>query len=135
YLVVRLGDDLVRAQGARTQFAFSAIDLHDSLQGAPPPTTAKRIWRKLSLGNLRPEEQGWVKFLLLLPVGALAVSVFRTVIGINTFGTFGPALLGLVCRDLSDFPWALGIFVGIMLAGWVIRRRLDRYNLLMVPRI
>ena len=63
------------------------------------------------------------------------VCVFRTVIGITTFGTFGPALLGLVCRDLHDFPWALGIFVGIMLTGWIIRRLLDRYHLLMVPRI
>ena len=49
------------------------------------------MWRKMTLGNLRPEEQFWMKFLLLLPVGALVVSIFRTVIGIPTFGTFGPA--------------------------------------------
>ncbi len=138
YLVLQLGDDPVRGQGARLRATgFTVADLHDSLSpaGAPPPSAARRLWRKMSLSNLRPEEQAWVKFLLLLPVAALVVSIFRTVVGINTFGTFGPALLGLVCRDVGDFPWALGIFVSIMLAGWLIRKRLDHYHLLMVPRI
>jgi len=137
YLVLQLGDEPVRGVGARLRAThFAVADLHDSLApGAAPPSAARRVWRKLSLGNLRPEEQAWVKFLLLLPVAALVVSIFRTIIGITTFGTFGPALLGLVCRDVSDFPWGLGIFVGIMLTGWVIRRALDRYHLLMVPRI
>jgi transglutaminase-like putative cysteine protease len=137
YLVLQLGDQPVSSKGARVRgFRFTVADLHESLsEGAPPPSTARRIWRKMSLANLRPEEQAWVKFLLLLPVAALVVSVFRTVVGISTFGTFGPALLGLVCRDVSDFPWALGLFIAIMLTGWVIRRVLDRYHLLMVPRI
>jgi len=137
YLVLDLGNQPVRGEEARFQVRYAVTDLHESLapEGAPPPSAAKRLWRKLSLVNLRPEEQGWVKFLLLLPVAALVVSVFRTVVGITTFGTFGPALLGLVCRDLSDFPWALGLFVGIMLFGWGVRRVLDRYHLLMVPRI
>jgi transglutaminase-like putative cysteine protease len=138
YLVWQLGDEPIRGKDARLRTTrFTVADLHDSLdpQGAPPPSAARRIWRKMSLGNLRPEEQVWVKFLLLLPVAALIVSIFRTIIGISTFGTFGPALLGLVCRDVSDFPWALSIFIGIMLTGWLIRKLLDRYHLLMVPRI
>jgi hypothetical protein len=137
YLVLQLGDQPVRGDGVRFQAGYAVADLHDSLapQGAPAPSLAKRVWRKLSLGNLRPEEQGWVKFLLLLPVAALVVSIFRTIIGINTYGTFGPALLGLVCRDVRDFPWALALFVGIMLAGWCLRRGLDRFHLLLVPRI
>src|SRR5260370_17063278 len=71
----------------------------------------------------------------MLPIGALTVSVFRTMIGITSFGTFGPVLIALVCRDPSDFPWAMGVFVAIMLTGWLVRRLLDRYHLLMVPRI
>jgi transglutaminase-like putative cysteine protease len=137
YLVLQLGDQPVRGEEARFNARYAVTDLHDSLapEGAPPPSAAKRLWRKMSLGNLRPEEQAWVKFLLLLPLAALIVSIFRTVVGITTFGTFGPALLGLVCRDLKDFPWALSLFVGIMLFGWCVRRVLDRYHLLMVPRI
>lgn len=137
YLVLRFGDRPVRGSGATFTAAFHATDLHNSLApgGGAPASLAKQIWRRLSLGNLRPEEQAWVQFLLLLPVAALAVSFFRTVIGITTFGVFGPALLGLVCRDPKDFPWALGLFVGILMAGWGVRKLLDRYHLLMVPRI
>lgn len=87
------------------------------------------------LSQLKQEEQDWVKFLLLLPVGALVVSIYRTVIGINTYGTFGPALLGLVSRELADLPWVLAVFSLVMLVGWGIRKILDAYHLLLVPRI
>ena len=137
HLVLQIGDNPVRAQGARVNTLYTVTDLHNSLapEGGPAPSTAKKIWRKMSLTNLRPEEQVWVKFLLMLPLGALVVSFFRTMIGITTYGTFGPILLALVCRNPSDFPWALGVFVAIMLTGWLVRRLLDRYHLLMVPRI
>ena len=58
-------------------FTWSVALLH-------PPTANRAVWVRL--------------FLLLLPIGALIVSVFRTVIGITTFGTFGPALL----RRIAD---------------------------------
>jgi uncharacterized membrane protein len=137
YLVLRLGDELVRARGARVSTTFTATDLHNSLASTatPAPTLAKRVWRKMSLANLRPEEQVWVKFLLLLPVAALVVCAFRTVIGITTFGTFGPALLGLVCRDPKELPGVLGVFMAIMMTGWGLRHVLDRYHLLVVPRM
>ena len=126
YLVLQLGDEPV--SGTRRPRSHDPLHRDRPARvavpsGAAPPSAARRFWRRLSLANLRPEEQVWVKFLLLLPVAALVVCIFRTVVGITTFGTFGPALLGLVCRDVSDFPWALGIFVGIMLTGWIIRKR------------
>src|SRR5262249_30549916 len=100
-----------------------------------PPSPAAIFWRKMSLYSLRPVEQHLVKFLLLLPLGALIVSVFRTVIGIPTFGTFSPALLGLAFLDLRALPWGLAIFVLTVLAGWGMRRVLDRYHLLLVARV
>lgn len=121
----------VDVQGVRT--APSATGT--SLRRSESPSAAKRFWHRLSPATLRLEEQAWVEFLLLLPVSALVVSFFRTVIGVTTFGVFGPALLGLVCRDPDDFPWALGVFMAILLAGWGVRRLLDHYHLLMVPRI
>jgi len=138
YLVLAVGEgDLIRAKGIRFQDSFTARDLHNSPdpEGGPPPSAMKVFWWKLSLSNLRPEEQTWVKFLLLLPPAALIVSLFRTMIGLTTFGTFGPALLGLVCRDLRDLPWGMAIFLLILLLGWGIRRFLDFYHLLLVPRI
>jgi transglutaminase-like putative cysteine protease len=138
YLILSLGDnDLVQGKNARARPRWRATRLHDSFEAALPavPVWVRSAWRRLTLGNLRPEDQEWVKFLLLIPVGALVVSFYRTVVGITTFGTFGPALLGLVCRDLKVMPWALSTFVGIMLVGWVVRRQLDRYHLLLAPRV
>ena len=93
-----------------------------------------RLWQRLSLHGLRPAEQHLARFLLLLPLAALIVSIFRTVIGMPTFGTFSPALLGLAFLDLKALPVGLPIFVLLILAGWGMRHLLDRFHLLQVPR-
>jgi 7 transmembrane helices usually fused to an inactive transglutaminase len=87
----------------------------------------------LSLATLPTAERHLVEFLLLLPVAALVICVFRNLIGIVSFGTFAPALVGLVFRDLKSLP-GLGVFVGLLLTGWLMRRVLDRFHLLQVPR-
>jgi hypothetical protein len=64
----------------------------------------------------------------------LIVCVFRNVIGLHSFGTFAPALVGLAFRDLHSMPGIL-VFAGILLVGWLMRRLLDSYHLLQVPRV
>ena len=82
---------------------------------------------------LPPAEQHLVEFLLLLPLAALIVCIFRNLVGLHTFGTFAPALVGLAFRQLHSLP-GLAIFLAILLAGWLMRRLLDRLHLLQVPR-
>src|SRR5438094_232827 len=69
YLVLQLGDNPVGANRARVTATFSMQELADasSPDGGSPPSLARRVWRKMSLTALRPEEQLWVKFLLVLP--------------------------------------------------------------------
>jgi hypothetical protein len=55
------------------------------------------------------------------------------VIGISSFGTFAPALVGLAFRDLHSLPGML-VFVSIVLIGWAMRRVLNGFHLLQVPR-
>jgi hypothetical protein len=55
------------------------------------------------------------------------------VIGIATFWTFGPALVGLVFREMGSL-FGIVVFAGLILAGWRCRRLLDRFHLLQVPR-
>jgi 7 transmembrane helices usually fused to an inactive transglutaminase len=86
-----------------------------------------------SLATLPAAERHLVEFLLLLPVAALVICVFRNLIGIASFGTFAPALIGLVFRDLQSLP-GLAVFVALLLTGWLMRRALDRFHLLQVPR-
>ncbi len=133
YLVLQLDDEpLVRSRGP-VQYGFTVQDLHQPTDD-DSPGTGPRLWQRLSLHGLRPAEQHLARFLLLLPLAALIVSIFRTVIGVPTFGTFSPALLGLAFLDLKALPVGLPIFVLVILVGWGLRHLLDRFHLLQVPR-
>jgi hypothetical protein len=93
----------------------------------------RRAFLAVSLYVLSPNDQELVRFLLLLPLAALIVCLFRNVIGLASFGTFAPALLGLAFREFHSMPGLL-VFVCIVLAGWLMRRVLNHYHLLQVPR-
>jgi transglutaminase-like putative cysteine protease len=137
YLVLNVGEqDVVRGGKSILKANFAAEKLVESSGGdADAPAWGSSFWRKLSLYRLRPPEQHLVRFLLLLPLAALIVSFFRTVIGLPTFGTFAPALMGMAFLDLDVLPWGLTAFAVLVLAGWALRRLLDRFHLLMVPRV
>src|SRR5262249_28480426 len=138
YLVLHIGEeDIVRCPGGECRYGFVVQELPRSAgrEDDPPVSLVRDFLQSLSLYNLRPADQHLVKFLLLLPLSALIVSLMRTVIGIATFGTFSPALLGLAFLDLKALPWGLTIFVLTVLVGWGMRRVLDRYHLLQVPRV
>lgn len=139
YLVLHVGDEeFLRGRGLQFQSGFTAQDLHDATrpdQDAAAPSALRTFFQRWSLYSLRPNEQGLVKFLLLLPPAALIVSLCRILIGVPTFGTFSPALLGLAFLDLKALPWGLFLFVSLVLVGWGLRRGLDRFQLLMVPRL
>jgi transglutaminase-like putative cysteine protease len=138
YLVFQIGDeDLARARDTNLTPHFNVTLLAEASpqQGPGPLNGRSTFWRKLSLYRLRPAEQQLVRFLLLLPLAALIVSLFRTIIGTPTFGTFAPALMGLAFLDPKILPWGMIIYFVIVLFGWVTRRMLDRYHLLMVPRV
>jgi 7 transmembrane helices usually fused to an inactive transglutaminase/Transglutaminase-like superfamily len=137
YLILQLDDEpLVRhvglppqARGEPMQSGFIVQDLRH-----PHEEDGGRLWQRLTLHGLSPNEQHLARFLLLLPLAALIVGVFRTVIGVPTFGTFTPALLGLAFIDLKSLPVGLPIFVLLILAGWGMRHLLDRFHLLQVAR-
>src|SRR4029077_8905221 len=116
FLVFGHGDvPIVRGQFVRDlDYAFLA---EPSDSGEDPSRSeaslARRLFRSISLDTLPPPEERLVEFLLLLPVAALMVCVFRNVIGLISFGTFAPALVGLAFRELESWPGILifGAFV------------------------
>lgn len=83
--------------------------------------------------DLPATDRQLVEFLLLLPVAALVCSVVRNVIGLHTFGTFAPALLGLSFREVQS-PVGAFVLVTVLSVAWIFRRGLARLNLLQVPR-
>jgi hypothetical protein len=136
YLVFGFGD-LPMARGRHLQdldYGFLVERTATDNPAAPEQASLyHRLLMALSFHALPPPEQRLVEFLLLLPIAALMVCVYRNIIGLHSFGTFAPALVGLAFRDLHSLPGML-VFVSIVLVGWVMRRVLNYYHLLQVPR-
>jgi hypothetical protein len=83
--------------------------------------------------DLPSADRQLVEFLLLLPVAALVCCVIRNVVGLHTYGTFAPALLGLAFREVES-PVGVFVLLVVLSVGWVVRRGVTRLNLLQVPR-
>jgi hypothetical protein len=134
YLVLTLGDSPV-AHARHVSDLDYAFFIERIVEPPRPADESwpKRVFELISLYRLPPAEQRLVEFLLLLPLAALLICVYRNVIGIHSFGTFAPALVGLAFRDWHSLPGIL-IFIGIVIVGWMLRRVLDHYHLLQVPR-
>lgn len=137
YLVLGFGDlAVVRGKNVR-DLNYSV--LVQPLNLSPESTVVagsplRRFFQRISLYTLPPAEWRLVEFLLLLPPAALIICFFRNLIGLQTFGTFAPALIGLAFRERESLPGLL-VFACIVLVGWGLRRLLDRYHLLQTPRI
>jgi hypothetical protein len=87
-----------------------------------------------SLLQLPPEFQGTFRILLLVPIGALVISIMRNVVGLPTFGVFMPLLIALAFRSTGVF-YGVVIFCGVLLVGFFARSLLDKLHLLLVPRL
>jgi hypothetical protein len=93
-----------------------------------------RLLAWLSLYRLPVPWQSVLRVLLLVPLGALVVAMFRNLVGITTYGTFMPVLIALALRG---FPLGLGLaLVGfVIVLGFLARFGLEKLRLLMVPRL
>ncbi len=92
------------------------------------------VCQRLSLRDLPETVRPLVEFLVLIPLAALLVCVFRQVVGWTTFGTFSPALLGLAFRHPETWR-GIPLLLGLLVIGWAGRQLLEPLRLLHVPRI
>lgn len=92
------------------------------------------ILNRWSLFSLPQEFQTTVRVFLLVPIGALIVCVLRNVVGFPTFGIFMPVLMALAFRN-TGLAYGLAIFGGIVFLGYAVRRWMNSFRLLLVPRL
>jgi transglutaminase-like putative cysteine protease len=78
--------------------------------------------------------QNLLKIILMLPFGALVMVVLRNVIGLETYGTFLPALIAAAARE-TGFWWGITGFTVIILLAGLIARALDSLQLLHTPKL
>ncbi len=131
-----------------TNSALSAKGSGDvNLEVVVRPNTDKGInqelWEKqkatnpfleYSLLNLPLATQRVFRVLVLVPIGALIISVLHQMIGLQTFGTFTPILIALAFRE-TGLIVGIPLFVLVVIIGLVIRAYLDKLQLLIVPRL
>ncbi|MBF0432859.1 MAG: hypothetical protein HQK83_16360 [Fibrobacteria bacterium] len=75
-----------------------------------------------------------LKVLLMIPLGAVVIIIFRNVIGIHTYGTFLPVLIATSYRETGLF-WGHFIFVAVIITGFAVRFLLERFRLLHSPKL
>jgi len=95
---------------------------------------SNRLLDRWSLFRLPPEFQGTFRILLLVPISALMVCILRNIVGFPTFGIFMPVLMALAFRN-TGLSYGLGIFAGVVVIGYLVRRWIDKLRLLLVPRL
>ena len=78
--------------------------------------------------------QNLLKIILMIPLGALVIVIFRNVIGVETFGTFLPALIATAARE-TGLMWGLIAFLAIIMVSALIRKFLDYLQLLHSPKM
>lgn len=94
----------------------------------------KPLIMRFSLFSLPVSTQNVYRVLLMIPVGAFLLALARNVIGINTFGTFMPVLIGLSFRD-TGLGTGIILFTIVVALGLTVRFWLERLKLLLVPRL
>jgi hypothetical protein len=131
--VRRDGVEIVHISGARDlEATYALVRLPPSSgQWAGRP---RHVLDILDLTRLPLEVHQVLSLILLLPLGALVTSIFRTMIGIRTFGTFTPALIAL-SFVFADWRTGVLVFATVLALGLVSRAFLERLKLLMVPRL
>jgi len=95
---------------------------------------SNRLLDRWSLFHLPSDFQRTFRILLLVPLGALMICVLRNIMGFPTFGIFMPVLMALAFRN-TGLAYGLGIFAGVVLIGYLVRRWIDKLRLLLVPRL
>jgi hypothetical protein len=75
-----------------------------------------------------------INLILVLPVIACIVVIFRSVVGIETFGTFAPVIVSLAFL-MTGLAWGVAIFCVIVGLGVVLRSALQWVRIQLVARL
>jgi transglutaminase-like putative cysteine protease len=137
-LVLMRGDgELAQLESGRTVELHVSTARESNLEGA----IRQRIrsghahWTdRLSPLAFPARTQLVLQLLLLLPLGALVISIGRNFLGLPTFGTFAPLLLALAFHETPLLPSILLLAI-VLVVGSVARLLIDRLRLLLVPRL
>ncbi len=138
YLLLYRGDKFLFAHSPNINFNYS-FNIKKRLVANPmlieelheTPFNAYNAWQAFQKVGI---PLGLLKLIIMLPLGALFIAIFRNVIGIQTFGIFLPALIALSCRETGLFYGLLG-FVFVVGIVSILHFPLEKLGLLYIPKM
>ncbi len=89
------------------------------------------VWQLLEQSGIKLATLGAI---LVIPIGALVTIIFRNVMGVQTFGTFLPALIAYAFLG-TGLWWGMLIFFTIIAGGALLDVLVSRLKLLHTPRL
>ncbi len=138
YLSLYKGDEYLFAHTPNINFDYmfnikSRLSPNPELQGElkSHPFNAYLLWKLFENIGI---PLGLLKIILLLPLGALIVAIFRNVIGFQTFGVFLPALIAVASRETGLF-WGLVAFVLVIGIVSLVHFPLEKWGILYTPKL
>lgn len=78
-----------------------------------------------------------IALLLMIPVVATLVAIFRQVVGIKAFGIYTPSIItfALLAFDPNGLKYGIVIYLSILVVGMLSRYALRYFRLLYLPRV
>lgn len=111
------------------QNEMSALELAQSLR-----LKDAKSFIDFSLYELPLPSQQLYRILIMIPVGVLLVLLIRSLIGIETLGTFTPVLIALAFRE-TQVVWGVMLFTFITAVGLSVRSYLEYLRLQLLARL
>lgn len=97
-------------------------------------TESNNLIDRLSLLFLPLHVQQTLRLLLLVPLGALTMSILRSMVGLRTFGTFMPMLIAL-SLTATGLWWGTAFLFIVVALALLSRIWIQRFYLLLVARV
>lgn len=128
-LVSLNGGSQLKTEFSVHQKQASALSLAKTLNDQGKPSFVN-----FSLYEIPVGAQQLMKIILMIPVGVLLVLLMRSVIGLETLGTFTPVLIALAFRE-THLLWGIILFTCITAFGLIVRSYLEYLKLQLMARL
>ncbi|MHB8875010.1 MAG: 7TM domain-containing protein [Myxococcaceae bacterium] len=133
YLTLYYGDQSLFRHTNDVNFAYR-FEMASSLVPSPKARASFKVFNVWALFERLGLPFLLLRTLLMLPIGALVVVLFRNVVGLSTFGTFLPALLAAAAGETGAL-WGVTAVLVVVLAVAGVRTLVQRLELLRSPTL
>ncbi len=133
YLVLYRGDEALFKHSSDINFDYRFTTLAAEVP-SPKARTAFQLFNVWALFDRLKLPFSLLATVLMLPVGALVVVLFRNVVGVPTFGTFLPALIAAAASETGVF-WGLLGLLAVLAVVALARAAIQGLGLLHSPTL